>query len=140
MAHKLMNILDQLTELMAKAPAFPDQIIEDPDDIGRYECPCCDGEGIVEREWVVCAQSSSWPGGVQFYGIGHEHQWAEQFYLAARTHLPALIAVARAAEEIESVRNQETGEEDIPDQAYRLGVALESLHESLAQLKGPTND
>jgi len=93
-----MNTLDHLAELLAKAPAFPEDL--QPEEEGSYRCPVCDGEGTVDAEWVTHMRSHNWVGGVQFYGIGEEHKWAEEFYLAARTHFPALLEIARAADKI----------------------------------------
>jgi len=90
-----MNTLDHLAELMAKATSFPEDL--QPEEEGSYRCPVCDGEGTVDGEWVTHVRSHNWVGGVQFYGIGEEHKLAEEFYLAARTHFPALLEIARAA-------------------------------------------
>lgn len=90
--------LDRLAELMERAPEFPAEL--QPEDEGTYVCPCCDGEGSISADQVSDAQASGWAGGVQFYGVGHEHLWAQEFYLALRNAGPALVAIARAAREL----------------------------------------
>ena len=117
-----MTNLAKLKALCVAAPAFPDELVPD-DTAGYYECPCCSGEGAVDREWVTHARSNAWPGGAQFYGVGHEHQWAEQFYLEARKMMPALIAIAEAAQTVIAADTEESlyGAHD------RLEAALDAL-------------
>ena len=125
-----MRIIDQLTELLKEAPAFPDQLVPDPDDPGFYDCPLCDGDGTIWKDHVATQQSSAWAGGVQFYGIGHEHLWCENFYLAARKHMPALLAVVKAAEEVLIRIDPHTPlQTDDIHSLIRLGVALAKLNE-----------
>ena len=93
-----MTNLKKLKELMATAPAFPSELVQDEHDKGFYYCPLCEGEGTIGAEQVAHARSNAWAGGVQFYGVGHEHQHAEKFYLTMRNLLPAFIAVAEAAD------------------------------------------
>lgn len=97
------SLTARLREMMGRAPEFPDKPL--PVDDGYFECPMCNGEGSVSAEEVSDATSSQWPGGVQFYGVGHEHQWCEEFYLEARKHMPALLAVVSAAEQVNGLRD-----------------------------------
>ena len=123
-------MLDHLAELLAKAPTFPEDL--QPEEEGPYRCPVCDGEGTVDGEWVAHMRSHNWVGGVQFYGIGEEHKWAEEFYLAARTHFPALLEIAGAAKALD---------ETLCARGYNyvaLTADLERLHDALAKLPKET--
>jgi len=125
-----MNTLDHLAELLAKAPAFPEDL--QPEEEGSYRCPVCDGEGTVDAEWVTHVRSHNWVGGVQFYGIGEEHKWAEAFYLAARTHFPALLEIARAAKMLDDNLC------DAGDNYLVLSADAERQHDAIAKLPKET--
>lgn len=121
--------LDRLAELMERAPEFPAEL--QPEDEGTYACPCCDGEGSISADQVSDAQASGWAGGVQFYGVGHEHLWAQEFYLALRNAGPALVAIARAAKKLhDSLDNAERHEAIGED---RLDL-MDELHAAFARL------
>ncbi len=91
-----MTILTALRELAGKATPFPNEQ-RPSDEAGYYECPLCDGEGSVPAETVTEMRATNWAGGVQFYGIGHEHQDCEEFYRLCLKMVPALLDVAEAA-------------------------------------------
>jgi hypothetical protein len=64
---------------------------------GWIECPECGGDGTVELTADYCNYDDK-AMGVQFYGVGPEHQAAEAFFRAVNpAAVLELIALARAA-------------------------------------------
>jgi hypothetical protein len=71
---------------------------------GWVECPCCGGEGDVEREADYCNFDGK-ALGVQFYGIGHAHGAAEHFLRTASPKVVLdLVSTIRALQAIASLK------------------------------------
>jgi len=90
-----------LDHLEALARAATPQNLDSAQDAtkptGYIECPECGGDGTVELTADYCNYDGK-ALGVQFYGIGPEHQAAEAFFRAANpSAVLELIALARRA-------------------------------------------
>jgi len=88
--------LDRLEALArAATPQNLDSAQDATKPTGYIECPECCGDGTVELTADYCNYDGK-AMGVQFYGIGPEHQAAEAFFRAANpAAVLALIALAR---------------------------------------------
>jgi hypothetical protein len=81
---------EQIAALKAAALAATPQDIDSAQDIERFPdgsryctCPACDGEGHVDLEADYCNYDGH-ALGVQFYGIGDAHKFAEDYFRAAK--------------------------------------------------------
>lgn len=72
--------LREVLSLLEKATAFDLSTAEHKDD-GLHDCPLCDGGGAVEG--TTYTNFDRVATGVQFFGVGNEHEHLERAVLAA---------------------------------------------------------
>lgn len=98
MTNEITN--DEIQQLKALAlVATPQEYdtAERVDEGGHRDCPTCGGDGIIEHVKGYCNYDGA-AIGVDFYGIGPEHQNAEAYYRAANPS-----AILSLIEQVESL-------------------------------------